>query len=254
MPSPLELLQKQFTSSVIGEADPALVVQVRGGGALTPAEAVEIYRRGYPARMSEALGETFEACWRVLGDEDFLKACEEYSRSVKSISHNLSDYGHLFPEFLQARFHADAPFIGSLATFEWAFKEIFHAAPHTPLSPSDLAREVKDNSVLIFGPSVKLLPLTHSVVEIWKRDRSDGAPLIRSQWDAPQGALLYKSGGTPVFSRVIAAPEASALRSLMAQQPLSEALAAASGLTEAAARNLFSFLSEAGLIVAVRQP
>ncbi len=252
MPSPLELHQKQFTASVIGEADPALIASIDGGGKLTSAEAVEVYRAGYPARMSEALGETFEACWRILGDEDFLEACRIFSRSVPSVSYNLSDYGSSFPDFILARFRKDAPFIGDLARLEWSFKELFHAAPHAGLPPANLSVAVKENSVLIFGSTVVFLSFTHKVHGLWKRDRSDDAPLNRSDWEGRQQVLLYKGGGTPVFSRILAAPEASAFRSLHEGRPLAEALAAAEGLDEEAARNLFSFITEAGLVTEVR--
>lgn len=251
MPS-LEFLQESFTQSAFGEPDAAFVSVIQGGGKLTPAEAVGVYREGYSARLSEALGETFEACWRMLGDEAFLGACRDYSRSVRSVSHNLSDYGKSFPDFLLERFRDEAPFIGELGKLEWSFKELFHAAPHAGLSPLALSKAVKENSVLIFGPAVLLMHLDHSVHALWRRDRSDASPLSRADWEGPQDILMYKRGGTQVFSSVIAAPGASALRSLIKGTPLGEALAAAAGLDEAAARDLFSFISEAGLVTEVR--
>lgn len=251
MVSPLSILQQQLTKSAIGAADPALVGQVRGGGELTSAEAVAVYREGYAARMTEALGETFEACWRVLGDEEFLEACKEYCRSVPSKSHNLSDYGFSFPIFLLNRFRAQAPFIGDLARLEWAYKELFHAAPHTALTAEQLSVAVKENSVLIFGSAVKSLSFDFSVVDIWRRDRSDATPLSRSDWEGPQDALLYKSGGTQVFSRILAAPEASVVNLILNGISLDNTLASSS-LDESAARNFFSFISQAGLIVEVR--
>lgn len=251
MPSPLSILQQQLTKSAIGVADPALVAQVRGGGELSSAEAVAVYHAGYAARMSEALGETFEACWRVLGDEEFLDACKEYCRSVPSTSHNLSDYGFSFPTFLLNRCQDHAPFIGDLATLEWAYKELFHAAPHTALTAEQLSVAVKENSVLIFGSAVISLSFNHSVVDIWRRDRSDATPLSRSDWEGRQCALLYKSGGTQVFSRILAAPEASVISSILNGISLDNTLAA-STMDESAARNFFSFLSQAGLITAVK--
>ncbi len=252
MPSPLKVLQKGFVDSAFGGITAAFVASVTGGGKLTPAEAVGVYREGYPARISEALGETYEACWRVLGDEDFLEACKMYARATPSVSHNLSDYGGSFPEFLQKRFKKQAPFIKDLADLEWSFKEVFHADGDAVLPPSDLAVAVKDNSVLVFSKSVRLLFLTHSVHAIWKRDREDSTLLTPSDWKGPQQVLLYRSGGTPVFSSVLAAPEASTLKSLLEGRSVSEALAASKGLDEAAARNLFSFISSSGLITEVR--
>lgn len=251
MPSQLEILQQLFTASAVGEADSAFVGRIQGGSRLTSAEAVAVYHDGYSARMSEALGETFEACWRVLGDEEFLDACKKYCRSVPSKSHNLSDYGESFPDFLLNRCEAHAPFIGDLGTLEWAYKELFHAAPHTALTAEQLSVAVKENSVLVFGSAVKLLSFKHSVVKIWKRDRSDATPLSRSDWGNPEFVLLYKKGENTIFTMNLTAPEASVINSFFNGMSLENALAS-STLDEAAARHFFSFISQAGLIVEVR--
>jgi hypothetical protein len=252
MPSRLKEIQKGFVESAFGGITAAFTSSVTGGGKLTPAEAVGVYRDGYPARISEALGETFEACWRVLGDEDFLEACKIYARATPSVSHNLSDYGRSFPAFLKKRFKKTAPFIEDLALLEWSFKEVFHAHSDAVLSPSNLSVAVKDNSVLIFSNAVRLLNLKHSVHAVWKRNRQDSTPLNPSDWEGPQQVLLYRGGGTPVFSSVLAAPEASTLSLLMNGSPLAQALAASKSLSEAAARNLFSFIATSGLITEVR--
>lgn len=244
MASPLKVLQRQFTQSAVGEAVPEFVGAVRGGGQLSAADAVAVYRDGYPARLSEALGETFEGCWRVLGDEDFLAACKVYSRAVHSTSHNLSDYGESFPDFLLERFKDDAPFIRDLGALEWAYKDLFHMAPH---APAEISSGLNADTVLVFGRAVKLLSFDHSVLEMWRRDRSDDTPLRRSDWDAPQTVLLYKAG-----ARALAAAEASILRSLMDGRSIGQALAASKAVDEATVRNLFQFISEAGLITEIR--
>ncbi len=247
----LKQIQKQFTASVIGEADSAFISAVEGGGKLTSAQAVGVYRNGYPARMSEALGETFAACWRVIGDDDFLEACRGYCRWAPSKSHNLSDYGSAFPEYLLERFCDEAPFIGNLARLEWSFKNLFHAPSHAGLSPEKLAGAVKNDSVLVFGAAVIFLSFPHKVYDLWKRDRSDAAILKRSDWEGRQNILLYKDGGAAVYSRLLADAEAEAFRSLDAGRSIAEALDAAEGLNEAAARDLFLFISSAGLVTEV---
>lgn len=251
MPS-LSEIQRRFVSSAYGTIDRAFVSGVTGGGRLGAREAIDVYRKGYPARMTEALGETFEACWRVLGDEDFLKACETYARATPSRSHNLSDYGRSFPLFLKKSFGRQAPFIHDLAVLEWEFKNLFHAAPHTPLSAKMLSQSVKDNSVLKFGSAVRLLPSKHAVHDIWKRDRRDDTPISKKEWSRKEWTLLYKGGGTPVSSSVLAAPEASVLTLLMKGARLSHALARTKGLDEERTKRLFLFLADAGIVTEVR--
>jgi hypothetical protein len=248
----LKELQRRFVSSAYGDIAPAFVASVAGGGRLSARDAVDVYRKGYPARLSEALGETFEACWRVLGDRDFLEACEEYARSVPSTSHNLSDYGRSFPGFLKKSFGREAPFIEDLAVLEWEYKELFHQAPHDPLPAAVLAGSVKDDSVLVFGPAIRFMKFGHAVHRIWKRDRRDDSPIEKREWAHEEWVLLYKGGGAAVGSSALAAPEASVLSSLMKGARLNKALSKAKGMNEDRTKRLFSFLADAGVITEVR--
>jgi hypothetical protein len=253
--SPLEALQRRFVRSITFLTDPELVASVTGGGTLTAAQAVDVYRGGYPARLTEALGETFEACWRVLGDEDFFKVVRAFIAISPSTTHNLSDYGASFPDFVEGQafkslnLSSDAPFLGDLARYEWEFKNIFHEKPHAGLDARVLAAKARPESVLRFGSAVRLLSLKHRVYAIWKRDRADDTPLRDEDWTGAERLVLYKQqGGNPVFVRELSEPEHAALSALAAGRPLQEALASAEGLDAAAAQELFAFVAEAGLV------
>jgi hypothetical protein len=250
--SPLEALQRRFVRSITFLADAELVGAVTGGGTLTAAEAVNVYRGGYPARLTEALGETFEGCWRVLGDEDFFAAAKDFIARTPSQTHNLSDYGAGFPEFLESRPDAEhAPFIGDLARFEWTFKELFHVKPHAVLDAAVLAAKAREDAVFRFGGAVRLLSLRHRVYAIWRRDRSDDTPIEPSEWTGSERLILYKKEGNPIFTRELTVPEHAALTALAAGRPLAEALAGAEGLDAAGAQELFAFVSESGIVAEV---
>jgi hypothetical protein len=250
--SPLEALQRRFVRSITFLADPEFVGAVTGGGKLTAAEAVEVYRRGYPARLTEALGETYEGCWRVLGDEDFFAAAKDFIARTPSLTHNLSDYGEGFPEFLESRPDArHAPFLGDLARYEWTFKNLFHEAPHRSLDAAVLAAKARPDAALRFGAAVRFLSLRHRVHAIWRRDRSDDTPLEPSEWAGTERLILYKKEGNPIFSRRLTAPEHAALTALAAGRSLGDALAAAEGLDAAGAQELFAFVSESGIVAEV---
>ena len=250
--SPLEIIQRRFVRSITFLADPAFVAAVTGGGKLTAAQAVDVYRGGYPARLTEALGETFEACWRVLGDEAFFAAARDFIARTPSFTHNLADYGEGFPEFLESRPDAEhAPFLGDLARYEWAFKEIFHAKPHAGLDPAVLAAKARPDSVLRFGLATRFLALRHRVHGIWKRDRADETPLAPADWEGAENLILYKQDGNAVFVRELTGPEHAALTGLAEGRPLEDALAAAEGLDADGARDLFAFIAESGLVAEV---
>lgn len=251
--SPLERLQRRFVRSATFALDPEFVAGVTGGGKLTAADAVGVYRGGYSARLTEALGETFEACWRVLGDDDYFAVARDFVARTPSLTYNLSDYGESFPEFLESRPEAkDAPFLGDLARFEWAFKDLFHAKPHAGLSPAALSAAAKPRSVLRFGGAVRLLSLRHRVHGIWTRDRADDTPLEASDWTGAERLILYKSGSNEVYTRELSASEHAALTALAAGRALEDALAGAEGLDPAGAQALFAFVAESGVVAEVR--
>ena len=70
-----ELLCKSIISQKI---DPQLLNGIIPGGNLSTQEALEVYLNGYPARLTDALGQVYEAVWPVLGDEEFFRVCREY--------------------------------------------------------------------------------------------------------------------------------------------------------------------------------
>jgi hypothetical protein len=251
MPSALESLQRRFVAAVM-EGDGALAGAVTGGGRLTPEGAVAVYRRAYPARMTEALGETYRRCWRVLGDDDFFAACAAFIPAERSASANLSDYGRSFPEFLESWEGArHAPFLADLARLEWTFKGLFHAPAHAGLSPEELAASAKPDSVFLFGAASALLALGHRVHAMWTRELEDETPLDPESWRGREELFLYKKDGR-VYSRVLTPPETAALIALRGGRPLERALAAAPGLDADAVSALFRDLAESGSVVELR--
>lgn len=239
-------LQRRFVASAYGAVDPRLIASVRGGGRLSSEDAVGVYRSGYPARLSEALGETFEACWRVLGDADFLSACERFARKVPSASHNLSDYGAGFPAFLLREFKDDAPFIGELGKLEWEYKNLFHRAPHKSIRAELLAEQAKPDSVLELGTATALLSMKYSVLGIWRRDRNDERRIDPAEWNARQHIILFKHGGNDIKHALLSRPEFLTLQNLRAGKKLRNAFA--DGLDESRTTRLFAFLAENGLV------
>ena len=248
MPSRLETLQREFTASIVGpRARRTFVGSIRGGGRLSSPKAVEVYRRAYPARMSEALGETYEACWRMLGDEDFLDACAIYARKTPSRSHDLGDYGQDFPEFLQRRFRL--PWLGDLGRLCWEFKQLFHEKAGSGLSARELARSAGPASRLTLVDSRRRLAFRHSVHALWSRDRADDTPVRREQWLGPEKLLLYKSGSDDVWARRLSDGEDACLAALERGAPLGDA---AKKLSAPQARGFFEFLGSSGLAASVR--
>jgi hypothetical protein len=66
------------------------------GGTLDAAGALEVYRRGYRARLTEQLGETYPSVWRVVADDDFFELCRAYIAAHPSASYTCRITGASF--------------------------------------------------------------------------------------------------------------------------------------------------------------
>ena len=121
---------QKLMSAAILERDASIMkgLSCEAAGTLELQEAVEVYSAGYPARLFEALGETYETLWKVLGDEDFQSLCMAYIEKYPSQFRNLSDYGYEFSDYVREYFPEDRvrDLLVDLAKFEWTFKECFH--------------------------------------------------------------------------------------------------------------------------------
>jgi len=91
-------------------------------------ERLHIYAGGYPARLEEALHESFPAVAHVLGDGAFHGLVRRYIAAVPLRSYNLNDVGAELPRFLEAdELTKDLPFLPDLARLEGHVARAFHA-------------------------------------------------------------------------------------------------------------------------------
>ncbi|TGK12863.1 DUF2063 domain-containing protein [Leptospira fletcheri] len=161
--------RRNFAVSLLSEGwtielDP----EILPAGTLDSFSALNVYSLGYGARLTEALGETYETVWRVLGDETFFEACQEFIKRNDSKSYNLSDYGKEFPSFLGASF-PEIPFVRELAEFERIIAFLFHLPP---VFAVDLTEKIAGKSPgdlrFVFSESCIFLRNEFSVRELWK--------------------------------------------------------------------------------------
>ncbi|MGE3975904.1 MAG: putative DNA-binding domain-containing protein [Bdellovibrionales bacterium] len=213
---------------------------------------LEIYRRGYIARLTESLGETFEATWWVLGDEDFFRLCHEFIRSFESNSYDLSDYGIEFPKFIASLEQAsEAPFIGDLARFEWAFKEVFHQS-NILIDSQHLRNEIAQNSDAQFqlSTSARLFESEHSIYEIWKLRREKIEDLTEISFSKSEKIVIYKKQ-SQVFVKHLSVNEFLVVSSLANGLTITqsiEQLSLKAEISPLAVQDLFSAIGGLGVL------
>ncbi len=236
----------------------ALLNGIIPGGALSSTTALDVYRTGHIVRLTEALGETFEAVWWIAGDQQFFKLAKEFLMTHSSTSYNLSDFGKFFPAFLdRTQPFSDLPFLADLARFEWQFKEIFHLAPHSGLNPEQFQQHpLSGNICFSFGPSIRLFQSQHSVYEIWKLRGTIRDSLPEELWRNPQWLLCYKRE-QQVYIKQVSEPEYLLLGHLISGASIAESLDRTlqefSNISTSTVSSLFSVITHTRIVTKVTE-
>ena len=234
------------------QIEPALLEGILPGGSLTSDSAVDVYRTGHIVRLTEALGDTFEAVWWVAGDDHYFQLAKEYLLTHSSTSYNLSDFGNTFPDFLENKQpFSDLPFVADLARFEWTFKEVFHLPPHIGLSAEDFQRqELSGNLCLSFGPSIRLFHSSYSIYEVWKARGTEQESLPEETWNTPEWLLCYKYE-QQVYIKHVSEPEYLLLQHLLSGHNIEDALTQTledyPDLTTTVVSDLFALIKTTGI-------
>ncbi|TGL49089.1 DUF2063 domain-containing protein [Leptospira wolffii] len=185
--------RKEFSESIRGDSfSPILESLILPGGSLNTLQALKVYKEGYLARLTQALGEKFETVWRILGDDGFFEVCSEYILRFPSRTYNLSDYGERFPFFLKERFEEHA-FISETADLELRLSEIFHLSKNERFELQNAFHEANPEDLrLEFHESLQFLKYAHKILPLWKNRKSGengGLPVYETQF-----VLIGKEG------------------------------------------------------------
>lgn len=204
----------------------ALVAVPEHSDALT---RLRVYAGGYPARLQEALAETFPAVEHVVGAGAFAALTHRYAAAVPLHSYSLSDAGAHLPEFLRHdELTATLPFLPDLALLEWRVTRSFHATEEAPFDPASLAQwslEDWERTVLRFQLWVGLVQSEWPVREIWE-SRETPIEEIDIDLRGRPDRVLVRREGFAVICKSVGALEAHALRLLLDGATLGAAIAA----------------------------
>lgn len=244
----LNKIQELFESMIRKNEISLLADEVIPGGTLSVEEALRVYQSGYYARLTESLGENFEAVWRVLGDQEFFAACRKYIDRNPSLSFNISDFGVGFPEYLEQEY-PQIFFIRDLAFFESEFKNLFHRE----VSLNDIGEiNVENHSVLLFGNNFYCGKFFHPVYTIWKNRHDESFSLDSLDLDRIEIVFLYKARNHDIFAKTVSDREWK-MFGLLKEGKTIEAAVVESGINDAQIINrFFSFLKEAEMIQGIK--
>ena len=160
MPS-LREIQHALAAHIVANDGPPLEPWIRVPEGSDLAARVAVYTDGYPARLIEALRETFPAFANILGDGSLESLCDRYRQALRDTPVNLNDVGADLPQFLQTdRLREQLAFLPDLAELEWRVTRAFHArlvAAFDPSACADWDLAAWQRARIVFQPGVALL-------------------------------------------------------------------------------------------------
>lgn len=228
---------------------------VAGPHGKAAAKRYNVYRNNVTVSLIDALGDTFPAVRRIVGEDFFRAMARIHLRQNPPTSPLLFEYGRDFADFIDRFEHARSlPYLADVARIERAWLDAHHAADTPPLAAAALAAvppDVLAGTVFVPHPAARLVRSRFPAVTIFAMNRDDG-PVGRLQTAEPEDALVTRPG-LDVFVRRLPPGGAVFLSSLLAGEPL--AAAATTGLEETREFDLpanIAGMVEAGIFSAIR--
>jgi hypothetical protein len=192
------------------------------------AARMAVYVQGYPARIREALRETFPAVAQILGDESFAALAGRYAKAVPADLRNLNLVGAALPAYLESdRASGDLPFLPALAELEWAVDRCFHAdllAAFEASACSGWSMEDWGRAKIEFQPGLALICAPWPLRELRETCQSERSEIDVDLVDRYDRVLVYRRG-FEVIVESIGAAEAEAIESLQNREPLGDVTA-----------------------------
>jgi hypothetical protein len=195
----------------------------------TPARRLQVYRNNMLQSLGAALAAVYPVVQRLVGEDFFRQAARAYLRDHPSRSGNVQDFGDELPAFLRALPQCAAlPYLGDVATLEWALHRAYHEVERQPLEAARLAAvppALQAGLRLTLQPSAQFIAAPYPILAIWQANQHDAVPAV--SLDAGGDRLLVVQRALEVEFRRRDAGEDRWLRALAAGQGLAEATGAA---------------------------
>ncbi len=179
----LREIQEQFAKHLQGLAtDPDIAEQVKFNQ-LQNRQRLQVYQNNFKLSLTSNLASIYPVIEKLVGEQFFNYACNEFISLYPSLQGNLHEYGSEFSDFLSdfepARSLAYLP---DMAKFEWAYHRVFHEADSKPLDLErlqDINEVDYENIVFSLNPATRLMTSRFPLIDIWQANQSDEPPEIK---------------------------------------------------------------------------
>jgi hypothetical protein len=176
-------------------------------------ERLDVYADMYFFRILDVLRADYPKLLATLGEDAFHDIATDYLVAHPSVHPSLRFVGASLPTFVATR-AGGRPWLGELASLEWARVDVFDREDAPALAREAVARVAPDDFAAIrlaAVPAFALVPAAWTVEELW-RDVEDGRASARTPVPAAEGhALVVWRRGVTVHHRAVDRLEGRAL-------------------------------------------
>ncbi|MES1174137.1 MAG: DNA-binding domain-containing protein [Myxococcales bacterium] len=168
---------------------------IKPSATLSSAERIDIYRRGYHARLIECLIDDYPVLQHALGEEAFEALCRAYIAAHPSNGPSLNYFGRHMSDFCRTQPLPVPGFAADLATLEWAIVLCIHAPTASAVDFADLGKvppESWPGARFTLNPSLRILHLEYpanSYLQGYRQRQSPSVPGPR-----PTVVAVYRTG------------------------------------------------------------
>ncbi|MEI9937948.1 MAG: DNA-binding domain-containing protein [Pseudomonadota bacterium] len=195
--------QQEWFAAIVStpQAEPAPVDEqsaarlITASATLSPLERIDIYRRGYHARLIECLVDDYPVLEHALGEAEFERLCRRYIARYPSTRPSLNYFGRHMADFCRAQPLPEPGFAADLATLEWAIVLSIHAPTAQAIGFEDLARVPSERwpgARFRVNPSLEILHLdfpANAYLQAYRQGKPTALPAARQT-----SVAVYRTG------------------------------------------------------------
>lgn len=221
----LRELQRALSAHIVAGHGPPLDALIRVPVGADPSARIAAYTEGYPARVTEALRESYPALANIVGDGSLAGLSQRYRAVLRDEPRNLNDVGADLPAFLRGdRLTEQLPFLPELAALEWAMTRSFHAPAgdrFDPIECKSWSLEDWQRAQIRFQPGLALLRSNWPLCALHATRNRQRDEIDVDLERGCECVLVYRRG-FEVAVEAVPPREADAIEAFLADEPLAD--------------------------------
>ena len=173
----LRSIQEQFARHLQGlPTSPDIASQVKFNQ-LQNIQRLQVYQNNFKLSLTSNLKAVYPVIEKLVGEQFFNYACNEFIKKFPSEQGNLHEYGSEFSDFLSEFEPAKSlEYLPDMAQFEWAYHQVFHEAGAGKLdlqSLQDVDEALYSQIEFKLHPATRLIYSRYPLLQIWQANQSE---------------------------------------------------------------------------------